>query len=116
LLAALIASAGAQEFPAWTEPAKAGPDFLVQGEYVGLVGGSHAIAFDAAEFDSQGRKHRPAMMTVRHNGVMVFDKYVMPTVPPGGSPDQSLEKEARPIVLQAHGNPVHFRNVWVREK
>jgi len=74
------------------------------------------VDFEAAEFDSKGHKQKPAMMTVRHNGVMVFDRYVMSTVPPGGSPDRSVEKDARPILLQAHGNPVHFRNIWVREK
>lgn len=74
------------------------------------------VDFDAAEFDAEGRKIKPAMMTVRHNGILVFDRYVMPTVPPGGSPDRSVEKAASPILLQAHGCPVHFRNIWVREK
>ncbi len=74
------------------------------------------VDFDAAEFDNTGHKIKPAMMTVRHNGVLVFDRYVMSTVPPGGSPDRSVEKVASPILLQAHGNPVHFRNIWVREK
>lgn len=43
-LAGLSAGVDAEEFPTFTNPSKAGFDFLVQGEYAGLVGGSQTIA------------------------------------------------------------------------
>ena len=53
------------------------------------------------------------MMTVRHNGVLIHDKYILPPVPPGRDESQSKEREQGPIFLQDHGNPVRYRNIWV---
>lgn len=74
------------------------------------------VDFDAAEFNSAGLKTKPAMMTVRHNGILVFDRYVMPTVSPGASPEESVERVAKPILLQAQDCPVPFSNIWIRER
>ena len=54
------------------------------------------------------------MMSVRHNGVLIHDRYVLPATPPGERPNK--ENAAGPIFLQDHGNPVRFRNIWVIEK
>ena len=53
------------------------------------------------------------MMTVCHNGVLIHDKVVMPPAPPGR---QSVERQPGPVLLQNHGNPVRFRNIWIVEK
>ncbi|MCX7394509.1 MAG: DUF1080 domain-containing protein [Planctomycetales bacterium] len=74
------------------------------------------LDFDAAKFDAGGRKTKPAFYTVRQNGVVVFDRYVMPSAPPGGEKEPSREQMASPIHLQAHDCPVRFRNIWVKEK
>ena len=47
VLVLLVISASplaADEFPTFTDPAKAGPDFRVQGEYVGRIGNKITIA------------------------------------------------------------------------
>jgi hypothetical protein len=45
------------------------------------------------------------MGTVRHNGVKVQDEFVLRDSPP----------KPTPILLQNHGNPVAFRNIWFLE-
>lgn len=74
------------------------------------------IEFTAARFDEAGRKIAPAMMSVRHNGVLVHDRYVLPPVGPGEDPKKSKDREPGPLLLQDHKNPVRFRNVWVVER
>ena len=58
------------------------------------------------------RKVAPARMTVVHNGVKIHDNQVInvdnTTAGMGGDP-----KAPGPIMLQDHGDPVQFRNVWV---
>ena len=44
---------------------------------------TYDVEFLAAKFDESGRKIVPAMMTVHHNGVLIHDKFVLPTTPPG---------------------------------
>jgi len=74
---------------------------------------TYDIEFTMAKFDASRRKSSPAMMTVRHNGVSIHDKYVLPPVPPGGDESQSKERQRGAIFLQDHGNPVRYRNIWV---
>jgi hypothetical protein len=71
------------------------------------------VDFRAAKFGADGRKTANTVVTVRHNGVVVHDKYAVPNKTGNGKPEGP---EPRPIHLQAHGNPVFFRNVWVVEK
>lgn len=75
---------------------------------------TYDIDFVAARFDDSSKKVAPAMMSVRHNGVLIHDRFVLPETPPGERPNN--EKAAGPIFLQNHGNPVRFRNIWVIEK
>jgi len=77
---------------------------------------TYDIEFAMAEFDASGRKTSPAMMTVRHNGVVIHNRYVLPPVPPGRDESQSKERQRGPIFLQDHGNPVRYRNIWVEER
>ena len=77
---------------------------------------TYDIEFTMAKFDASGKKTAPAVMTVQHNGVLIHDKYVLPPVPPGRDESQSKERQRGPIFLQDHGNPVHFRNIWVVQR
>lgn len=73
---------------------------------------TYDIEFTAAKFDASGKKIANAVITVLHNGVKVQDRYALKKETPGG------QKEADtpgPIQLQNHGDPVHYRNIWVVE-
>jgi hypothetical protein len=62
----------------------------------------------APRFDAQGNKTSDARMTVRLNGIVVHQDVAVPKPTAGGK-----ESAWGPIVLQDHGNPVQFRNIWV---
>ncbi len=83
--------------------------------YPPLAWQTYDIDFTAAKFDAAGTKTAPAVITVRHNGVVIHDKIMLKNVTPGGG----LNKESAdpgPFSLQNHGNPVVFRNIWVAER
>lgn len=61
-----------------------------------------------------GKKVEPAWMTVHHNGVKVHEKVALTSdnTPAGAGGDPS---KPGPILLQDHGNPVQYRNIWLVE-
>lgn len=75
---------------------------------------SYDIEFHSPKF-VDGKKSEPARMTVLHNGVKIHDDVKMTkdntTAGAGGDP-----ATPGPILLQDHGNPVQFRNIWVMRK
>lgn len=56
----------------------------------------------------------PGSFTVLQNGVLIQDHIPVSGKPTLGSPFEGIPK-AGPILLQDHGNPVRFRNIWVRK-
>ena len=75
---------------------------------------TYDIEFQAAKYDSAGKKTKNAVATVKHNGVVIHDRFELDGVTPGGGlPENS---QPGPIQLQGHGNPVFYRNIWVVEK
>ena len=59
----------------------------------------------------------PPRVTVLHNGVLIQNNVSLrgPTLYIG-IPEYSIKKHgAEPLVLQDHGNPVAYRNIWIRE-
>ena len=79
-----------------------------------LLWQTYDIEFAMAEFDAEGNRTRPATATVRLNGVIVHDHYEIPKFNGGGG--LADESKPGPIYLQDHGNPVHFRNIWLLEQ
>lgn len=76
---------------------------------------SYDVVFRRPHFDAQGKVVRPARMTVLFNGVLVQDSSEL-TGPTAHQrrPPYEAHADALPITLQDHGDPVRFRNVWVR--
>lgn len=77
---------------------------------------SYDIIFKAPRFNSDKTLKTPAYVTVIHNGVLI-QNHVELTGPTLyiGKPEYKYHESKLPIKLQDHGNPVSFRNIWVRE-
>ena len=59
---------------------------------------------------------RPATITVLHNGVLVQDHWVIEgTTAHKKRAKYESHADKLPISLQNHGDPVCFRNIWIRE-
>ncbi len=78
-----------------------------------LVWQTYEIDFTAARFDAEGKKTKNAVVTIRHNDVVIHDQVEIPGKTGAGKPETS---SLGPIQLQGHGNPVFYRNLWVVEK
>lgn len=73
---------------------------------------SYDILYHAPRFDETGKKIANAQMSVLQNGVWIHDNADVPYPTIDHSrPDPT---EAGPIVLQDHGCPIRFRNIWIR--
>jgi hypothetical protein len=74
------------------------------------------IIFNAPRFSESGRMIQPAEITVFHNGVLVQNgvELLGPTCYIGQS-YYVPHTDKLPIVLQDHGDPMQFRNIWIRE-
>lgn len=77
---------------------------------------SYEIFFRAPRFDARGKLRKPARITVVHNGVLAQDNVEVlgPTIWLHYQP-YTAHPEKLPFSLQEHGNPVRYRNIWVRE-
>ena len=77
---------------------------------------TYDILFTAPRFYDDGSLKRPAYVTVLHNGVVVQLNYELKGTTFFMTPP-SYEKhpEKLPLVLMYHGDPVRFRNIWVRD-
>jgi hypothetical protein len=94
------------------------------GQYPPLVNASrkpgewqtYDIVFHRPRFDADGQLVEPARMTVFHNGVLVHDNDVLtgPTEHKA-RPPYKAHADNLPVSLQDHGNPVRYRNIWLRE-
>lgn len=76
---------------------------------------TYDIIFTAPKFED-GALVSKAVMTVLHNGVITQHAQELL----GATTHQKVAAysphcDAAPIQLQDHGNPVHFRNIWIRK-
>ena len=77
---------------------------------------SYDIIFNAPKFSDDGTVERPATMTVLHNGVLVQNHFELTGETAWHKPPAyTKHADKLPLKLQFHGNPVRFRNIWVRE-
>jgi len=76
---------------------------------------TYDILFTTPRFDDQGQLLRPASVTVLHNGVCVHNHFeLLGDTAYDRAPAYTAHGPVGPIHLQDHGNPVRFRNIWVR--
>ncbi len=77
---------------------------------------SYDIIFEAPRFAEDGQLLRPAYITVLHNGVLIHNHLALQ----GGTfwdraPHYERHPDKLPLHIQDHGDPVRFRNIWIRE-
>lgn len=72
------------------------------------------IDFTAPRFDAGGKKTASARATVLFNGVKIYDNQELDL--PHGAASRMGEAATGPLMLQDHGVPLQFRNVWLVEK
>jgi len=72
---------------------------------------SYDIVFRAARVDESGEVRENARMTVFQNGIVIQNNVILQG-PTGGARDLKVG-ETGPLLLQDHGNPVQYRNVWM---
>jgi hypothetical protein len=76
---------------------------------------TYDIVFEAPRF-KDGKLARPAYVTVFHNGLLVQNHVKLLGDTPYDRPPRYTPHAAKlPLVLMYHGNPVRFRNIWIRE-
>ena len=73
---------------------------------------TYDITFQGARFED-GKKVKPARITVIWNGVKVHDDYEIKDKTGAGKPEGP---EPGPILFQDHGAKVKFRNLWILPK
>lgn len=84
---------------------------------------TYDILFESPRWSANGELIKKACITVLHNGVVIQNRYELIGMTDGIHPDQpwkSLSKYPAPhppevfIGLQDHGDPLRYRNIWIR--
>ncbi len=77
---------------------------------------SYDIIWKAPRFDNDGKLVSPAFITLLQNGVLIQNHFQLEgDTPYNRAPAYKAHPEKGPIGLQFHGDPVRYRNIWVRE-
>jgi hypothetical protein len=78
---------------------------------------TYDIIYTAPRFNNDGTYFTSPRVTVIHNGVLVQNSVeVRGPTEYIGIPEYTVKPHGDgPIMLQDHGNPVSFRNIWIRE-
>jgi hypothetical protein len=77
---------------------------------------TYDVFWTAPRFNEDGSLKSPAYVTLVHNGVLLLNHFeLLGDTPFNRPPQYKAHEPTGPIALQDHGNPVRFRNIWVRE-
>lgn len=76
---------------------------------------TYDIVFQSPVFAEDGEVVRNAIVTVFHNGVLIQNHVELTGHTPYIGPPKYEPHGKGAIKLQDHGNPMSFRNIWVRE-
>jgi hypothetical protein len=76
---------------------------------------TYDIVFNAPRFSADGKVARPGYVTVLHNGVVVQNHTEIRGSTFYDQENTYTKHAARlPLVLMYHGDPIRFRNIWIR--
>jgi hypothetical protein len=75
---------------------------------------TYDVEMTGARFDAEGRRTSKAKVTIKHNGVVIHDNLELNDKTPGGAATEAPGRG--PLMLQNHGDPVRFRNIWIVKK
>lgn len=74
------------------------------------------IIFTAPRFAEDGTLQKPAYVTAFHNGVLIQNHHeVQGNTFYERAPKYTKHADKLPLTLMYHGDPVRFRNIWIRE-
>ena len=77
---------------------------------------TYDIIFTAPRFDDDGTLKTPGYVTVLHNGVLRHNHFELLGSTSYTEPAKyAKHADKQPLHIQFHGNPVRFRNIWIRE-
>ena len=77
---------------------------------------TYDIVFNAPVFKVNGDVETPGYVTLIHNGVLLLNHFeLLGPTSYVDAPHYVPHAETGPIALQFHGDPVKFRNIWLRE-
>lgn len=77
---------------------------------------TYDIIWTAPRFEKDGALKSPAHITAIHNGLLILNHFELKgDTPYDRPPEYKKHADRLPIRLQDHGNPMRFRNIWVRE-
>lgn len=77
---------------------------------------SYDIVFRRPRFAADGSVIEPARITMFHNGVLVHDGVAFQGATAHmRAASYAAHEDRLPLALQDHGDPVQFRNIWLRD-
>ena len=74
---------------------------------------TYDIVFRAPRYNEVDALIDPPRVTVLHNGIAIHENLELPRTTPGGTGE--FMRTMGPILLQDHGDPIRYRNIWIRE-
>lgn len=74
---------------------------------------TYDIVFRAPRFDDADKVTELPRVTVLHNGIVIHNNLEVKNTTPGGL-DREMVRTG-PLLLQFHGDPVRYRNIWIRQ-
>jgi hypothetical protein len=74
------------------------------------------IIFTAPRFNADGTLQTPGYVTALHNGLVIHNHFELQgSTSYVEAPKYTAHADREPLHIQFHGNPVRFRNIWIRE-
>ena len=72
---------------------------------------TYDIYLRAPRYNEKGERTECARATIIQNGICIQNNILLHQPTPGGATDYAVAEG--PLLLQDHGNPVTYRNIWI---